>query len=298
MATGDYQKDSNGNNITAVTDGQGKYSFNNLSTGLYEVMFEYETEKYTVTTYKKEGINEKENSDAILSTVKINAVDKIVALTDKFELKENIENIDLGLIENAKFDLSLNKQVTEITVVDAQGTESYEYKNGHTAKVDLVAKYMNGANVIVNYKFTVKNEGEVTGYVDSLMDSLPSGLEFSSELNKNWYKDTDGNLYTTSLSGKAVKPGESVEVDLVLTKTMTEENAGTFVNNAKLEKISNLENIKEKEDSLENNESSAILIISIKTGAAILYIGITMICLAIVAIGTYFIKKKVLTRII
>ena len=35
---------------------------------------------------------------------------------------------------------------------------------------------------------------------------------------------------------------------------MTEENAGTFVNSAKLEKISNLENIKEKEDAMENNE--------------------------------------------
>lgn len=298
MSTGDFAKDSNGNNITTVTDSQGKYEFNNLTSGSYEVMFEYDTEKYTVTTYKKEGIDEKENSDAILSTVKIYDTNKVVALTDKFELKENVENLDLGLIENAKFDLSLDKQITEITVIDKQGTETYEYKNGHTAKVDLVAKYMNGANVIVNYKFTVKNDGEVTGYVDSLMDSLPSGLEFSSELNKNWYKDTDGNLYTTSLSGKAIKPGESVEVDLVLTKTMTEENAGTFVNNAKLVKISNLENIKEKEDAIENNESSAILLISIKTGSIILYMGVTMICLAIIGIGAYFIKKKVLMRII
>lgn len=298
MTTGDFAKDPNGNSIIAVTDSQGKYEFNNLPSGSYEVMFEYDTEKYTVTTYKKEGIDEKENSDAILSTVKIYDTNKVVALTDKLELKENVENLDLGLIENAKFDLSLDKQITEITVIDKQGTETYEYKNGHTAKVDLVAKYMNGANVIVNYKFTVKNDGEVTGYVDSLMDSLPSGLEFSSELNKNWYKDTDGNLYTTSLSGKAIKPGESIEVDLVLTKTMTEENAGTFVNNAKLEKISNLENIKEKEDAVENNESSAILLISIKTGSVILYMGVTMICLAIIGIGAYFIKKKVLMRII
>ena len=298
MATGDFAIDINGNKITTKTDVQGKYTFNNLTAGAYAVMFEYDTQNYTVTTYQKEGIKDNENSDAILSTVNINGRNKVVALTDKIELSSNKENIDLGLIENPIFDLSLNKEITEITVIDKQGTETYEYKDGHTAKVDLVAKYMSGTNVIVNYKFTITNNGEIAGYVNSLMDSLPSGLEFSSELNNNWYKGSDGNLYTTSLSGKTIKPGESIDVDLVLTKTMTEENAGTFVNNAKLEKISNLEEIKEKESAIENNESSAILIISIKTGSAILYVGITMICLAIISIGIYFIKKKVLMRII
>ena len=77
---------------------------------------------------------------------------------------------------------------------------------------------------------------------------------------------------------------------------MTEENAGTFPNSAKLEKISNLENISKKETAKENNESSAILIISIKTGSIILYIGITLMCLAIIGLGAYFINKKVLNK--
>ena len=38
---------------------------------------------------------------------------------------------------------------------------------------------MNGANVVVNYKFTITNDGEVTGYVDSLVDNLPSGYSDS-----------------------------------------------------------------------------------------------------------------------
>ena len=294
--TGNFALDSNRNKITATTDEQGKYTFNNLTSGTYSVMFEFDTNKYTVTTYQKEGILQEINSDAILSTVTINGVNKLVALTDKLELTSNKENIDLGLIENAKFDLSLDKQITKITVVNKQGTETFEYKDGHTAKVDLVAKYMAGSEVIVNYKFTIANEGEVTGYVNSLMDSLPSGLEFNSEMNKDWYKDSDGNLYTTSLSGKAVKPGETTEIELILTKTMTENNAGTFANNAKLEKMSNLENIAEKEEAKENNASSALLVISIKTGSVVLYLGITTICLAIIGIGIYLIKKKVLNR--
>lgn len=293
---GNFALDANRNRIKTTTDAQGKYIFNNISKGSYTVMFEYDTNSYTVTTYNKESVSEDINSDAILSTVSIDGQTKKVGITDKIELSSNKENIDLGLIQNAIFDLSLNKQITKITVVDKQGTKNYEYKDGHTAKVDLVAKYMNGANVLITYKFTIKNEGDVVGYVNSLLDTLPSGLEFNSEMNKAWYKDSDGKLYTTSLSGIGINPGESKEIELVLTKTMTEENAGTFPNSAKLEKISNLENISEKETAKENNESSAILIISIKTGSIILYIGITLMCLAIIGLGAYFINKKVLNK--
>lgn len=296
MNKGNFALDANGNRITTVTNSEGKYIFNNISKGTYIVLFEFDTNTYTVTTYQKEGTAENVNSDVILSNVTIDGNKKVAALTDKIELNSNKENVDLGLMENAIFDLSLDKQITKISVITPKGTETYEYKNGETAKVDLVAKYMNDTNVVINYKFTIKNEGDIAGYVDSLVDNLPTGLEFSSDLNSSWYKGNDGKLYTTSLSGKTIAPGENVEVELVLTKTMTEENAGIFPNSAELEKISNLQNISEKESALENNQSSANLFISIKTGSAIMYIGITTLCLAIVCIGIYFIKKKVLNR--
>ena len=75
---------------------------------------------------------------------------------------------------------------------------------------------------------------------------------------------------------------------------MTEDNTGVFPNSAKLEKISNLENIEEKEEAIDNNQSSAMLIISIKTGTIFMYIGITLLCASIILTGTYLIKKKVL----
>lgn len=296
MSKGNFALDTNGNRITTVTDSEGRYIFSNIQKGTYIVLFEFDTNTYTVTTYQKEEIENDVNSDVILSNVTIDGNKKVAALTDRIELNSNKENIDIGLMENVTFDLSLNKQITKITVITPNGTESYEYEDGETAKVDLVAKYMNDTNVIVNYKFTIANEGDITGYVNSLVDNLPTGLEFSSELNNDWYKGSDGNLYTTSLSGKAIAPGETAEVELVLTKNMTEENAGIFPNSAELEKISNLQNIQEKEEDLENNQSSATLIISIKTGSAIMYIGITTLCLAIMGIGIYFIKKKVLVR--
>ena len=294
--TGNVVTNESGNKITATTDSNGQYKFENIKEGNYLIIFEFDTNKYTVTTYQKEGVEETANSDAIISNVSINGQTKLAAISDNINLNSNKENIDIGLIENATFDLSLNKQITKATVTNKQGTQEFTYKDGDTAKVDLVAKYINGAVVIVNYKFTITNNGDTVGYVNSLVDNLPSGLEFSSELNKDWYKGNDGRLYTTSLSGIAIKPGETSEVELILTKTMTENNTGVFTNNAELEKISNLENIQEKDEAKENNKSSAILVLSIKTGSVILYTGITLVCIAIMAAGAYIIKKKILDK--
>lgn len=294
--TGNYVTDDSGNKITSTTNSNGEYKFENVEEGKYLVLFEFDTNTYTVTTYQKTEVEQNLNSDVIITTVTINSNKKLAGITDAITLNANKENIDIGLIENATSDLSLDKQITKITVINSQGTQEFNYKDGHTAKVDLVAKYMNTAEVIVNYKFTIKNLGDTTGYVNTLVDNLPSGLEFSSELNKDWYKGSDGQLYTTALSGIAIKPGETSEIELILTKDMTEENTGTFVNNAELEKISNLENIQEKDDALENNKSSAILVISIKTGSAILYTGITIGCILILSAGAYIIKKKILDK--
>ena len=294
--TSNFALDANGDRITTTTDANGAYTFNNLPQGTYIVLFEFDTNTYTVTTYQKEAVANAVNSDAMASTVTINGQSKLAAITEDILLDANKESIDIGFITNAVFDLSLEKQIAKVTVINSQGTEETEYDGTDTAKVDLVAKYMKTANVVVTYKFIVTNKGDVTGYVNSLKDNLPSGLEFNSEMNSNWYKGSDGKLYMAALSETAIAPGESIETELVLTKKMTEENTGTFPNSAELEKISNLENIAEKEEALENNQSSATLFISIKTGSAMMYIGITTVCIAMIAIGAYIIKKKVLNR--
>ena len=293
--TGNFALDSNGNKITTTTNNKGIYEFTNIPKGNYIVLFEFDTNTFTVTTYKKEGIDESLNSDVILTQVRINGELKTAAVTDEIALTENKTNINIGLMENAKFDLSLNKYISKISIINKEGTQTEEYKpTDEVAKIDIKAKYMKGTNVIVTYKFAVTNEGDVAGFVDSLQDDLPSGLEFSSDLNKDWYKGTDGKLYTSALSKVAINPNETKELELVLTKTMTEDNAGIFTNNASLTKISNLANVQENTKAIENNNSSAILAISIKTGSAWLYLGITLSCITIFAIGAYVIKKKVL----
>ena len=293
--TNQFIKKSNGEIYNVTTANDGTYIIEGLTKGNYILVFEYDTNTYTVTSYKKEGVESTVNSDVINKNITIDGNKKLVALTDTLSIDETgISNINIGLIENATFDLSVNKYIDKVEVINSKGTETHTWDNKDTAKVDLVAKYINTAKIVVDYKFVITNNGDVTGYVDKLVDNLPSGLEFSSELNTDWYKESDGKISTTSLSGIKIEPGKTTEIHLLLTKNMTENNTGIIPNTVTLDKISNLEQISEKDSAAQNNESSATLVLSIKTGSPILYISITIGCIAIIAVGAYLIKKKVL----
>lgn len=294
---GEIVKEKDGKVKTSITDENDMYQFTDLPKGKYLVMFEFDVNQYTVTTYQKSGIYPTENSDVIMNKVKINGEEKLVAITDNLVIEsEDKNNIDIGLIENAIFDLSLQKVISKVTVTNDQGTKTVEYENKNFVKTDLVAKYMNHTNVIITYRFIIKNEGDITGYVNQLVDDLPSGLEFSSDLNKEWYKGSDGKLYTTSFNEFAIRPGESSVIELVLTKKTTEDTTGTFSNKAEITQISNLEAIQENTPEKANNQSSADIVISIKTGSIMMYMRITLICILIIGAGAYLIKKKVLNK--
>ena len=94
----------------------------------------------------------------------------------------------------------------------------------------IAAKYLSSSTVYIEYNFKVSNVGEIAGNAKKIVDYIPSGMTFSSTLNPDWYTGTDGNLYTTALADVELKPGETREIKLVLTKQMTEENTG-LVNN-------------------------------------------------------------------
>lgn len=294
--TGAIAKDSDGNNITTKTNDQGRYQFREVANGTYMVMFEFDTNKYNVTAYHKKNVNNNKNSDAIMNNVKMNGETKKVGITDKLKMKDNaISNIDIGLVEVTNFDLSVTKQIKSVTINSPKGTKTKEYKNKNFVKVDVSPKYMNSTNLTITYKFIIKNEGDVPGYVNRVVDDLPKALTFDTSLNKEWHKDSNGKLYTNSLSESIIQPGESREVELVLTKKMTENAAGAITNNVELKEMSNVQAIQDKEKG--NNTSSADLVISIATGSAVTYIGIVLGSIAVIAAGTYLIKKKVTEKV-
>ena len=284
-----------------VTDQDGEYKFSNLNNGTYIAIFYYDNSKYALTEYKKQNVSDDKNSDVITGEEN----NKTVATTEVIRIENgSISNIDLGLIKATIFDLALTKAITKVTVQTSNGTKSYDFDNTDLAKVDINAKYLNGANVLVEYTFTVKNEGELEGYAKQIVDYMPKELEFNTELNKNWYKGNDGNLYTEELTDTSIAAGESKTVKLVLTKAMTETNTGIINNQAEISKDYNQAGVADQDstpgdqDPKDDDMSSADLIIGVKTGETLIYISAIIAgIIAAIVIALIIKKSKIIYKI-
>lgn len=287
----EYLKDEDGKEITAITDNDGKYEFKNLKAGKYIIEFEYNTKTYKLTPVV--------NKDSVPSAPTTN--EGTTVTTDTLNLvSENIENINIGLVINAKFDLELNKYITRVVIQNDSGTTEYKYNNEQLAKVEIKAKQMASSTVFVEYQIEVKNNGAVPGTASVIADYLPKGLKFSSEMNTIWYQGTDGNLYTEALKDVTLEPGESKQVKLILTKAMTANNTGTFTNAAEIYEDKNdfglvdTNSTPANQEQKENDYSTAELLISTATGSPMMYIGIIITSILILGGGIYLINKKVI----
>ena len=261
-----------------------------MEKGNYIIAFEYDTDKYMVTKYQAKGVNSDKNSDAVKADRTIDGVSKTVAVTDAISLDNSIANIDLGLTDMQKFDLSIEKSISKVIVTNSKGTETYNYKDENLAKAEIKSKYLSGSNVVIEYKMKITNNGEIAGYAKNIVDNLPSSLKFNSNLNKDWYQK-DGNLYNTSLAETKIEPGETKEVTLILTKLMTNSNTGLTNNKAKITSSSNSLGI--EDSNKDNEESSADIIITVSTGGVVNYIILITLALAIICGTIYIIKRKI-----
>lgn len=305
VSTNKIVRDENGEVIRVKTAEDGTYTFANLPKGRYQVIFAYDTGLYSATIYHKEGVDSTKNSDAVdlkdIVLEELGGKARIIACTEEIVVSsENIYNIDLGLVENKKFDLKLDKTVSKITVQDNNGTKVYDFKDTKLAKKDLVAKNVSSTTIIVEYKIKVTNEGAIPGYVKKIVDYMPSDMKFSSELNRDWYTSNNKELFNSSLANTVINPGETKEVILTLSKKMTESNLGIINNTAEIYEAYNdlgLEDIDSKPGnkiSTEDDMSSADVVITVKTGEWLMFTGLTITIITILGVGAYFIKKKVL----
>ncbi len=300
VKTNNLVKNQKGQILEATTNENGIYVLDKIANGEYIVIFEYDNVQYALTKYKVEGVGEAENSDALSNKLLIENETKEVASTDILTLNnQNISNINIGLIKLQKFDLQLNKSVSRILIQNASGTAVREYQDASLAKVEVPGKDLNGSTVIIEYKISVTNKGEIEGYAKKIADYIPSDLKFSSELNKDWYQ-TGNTLYTDKLANEKIKAGETKTVVLTLTKAMTENNTGSVPNIAEIAEAYNELGIKDinstpgNREKTENDYSSAETIISVKTGEEVVYTGLVItiiIALGIVAV-VIAIKKK------
>lgn len=288
-------------NESVKTNENGIYTFTNLPKGTYSVIYLYDSGKYSATTYKAEGIDETVNSDAMDTEIVLGEQTLNVAITNNIIVEDkNIYNIDLGLIESPKFDLKLNKTISSITVQDPTGIKKYEYDNDKLVKVEFVEKYLGQTTIVVEYKITITNEGAVEGYVKKIADYIPSQMSFSSELNRDWYMNENGTIYNSSLANTKIQPGESKEVTLLLTKAVSENTLGTINNTAEIYEAYNDKGITDTDStpanraSNEDDISSADMVLTIKTGKMVTFIGLSLAIVLTIGTSAYFIKKKVL----
>ena len=124
-------------------------------------------------------------------------------------------------------------------------------------------------------------------------------MTFNSNLNPDWYTGTDGNLYTSSLSEIELKPGETRELKLVLTKQMTAENTGVVNNNAEIYEDFNIYGISDVNSTPankvqnENDMSAADAILTIKTGESLIYVSVIITSIILGAVVIFIAYNKI-----
>ena len=298
--TNQFVHDSEGNLLTAVTDINGNYTFEDLPNGDYIVIFVYDTVNYKTTVYQKSGASALVNSDAIDKNVNYQGTEQLRGVTDIISIDDiSISNIDIGLVERAKFDLQLTKDINQIKIQTGNSVSVYKGNSGMINKIEIDGKKINQTNVEIDYVIKIKNNGDIAGYAKEIWDYLPEQLEYNMSQNTNW-KLQNGRLVSNELENVIIEPGEEREIHLILTKDMKDDNVGTIINVAEIgvdyneRGTSDLNSEAGNNNPDENDYGMATLIIGIKTGKEVFYIGITLVSIFVIGIGVYFIKKKVI----
>lgn len=290
---------------TITTDFNGNYSFSGLPNGNYLVIFEYDTVRYAVTAYQKEGVDANVNSDAISTMIEQDGKSKYAAITDIININNgSTSGVDIGLMNADAFDLELEKTISKVTVQTTKGSSTESYNNVKLAKTEIASKNVSGASVIVEYTIKVSNIGDISGYAKKIVDYIPEDMKFNSSLGENskWYTGTDGKLYTTAFADTELVKGESRTIKLVLTKDMTEDNTGIVNNLAEIYEDYNIYGISDRNSTVankaqgENDLGSADMVILIKTGETLIYISVIITTILIMTIAVLVIGKRIIVK--
>ena len=167
-------------------------------------------------------------------------------------------------------------------------------------KVDLRKSKINDVTVKFNYSIRITNQGEIAGEATEIRDDIPQGLKFVAEDNPDWRVE-DGQIVTDKLAGTTLQPGESAEVEILLTWVNSKDNMGVLINTAEINKDHNDYGAPDIDSTPGNNVpgeddiDDAPVMLTVKTGEDIvMYISIAVGALAIVTAGAIVVKKKVL----
>ena len=311
-----FLKDTEGNDVEAISGEDGVAEFTGLEFGEdalnkveYKVndeitgaeVYKYDWEKVQTTYY----IVETESPEGyMLLEEPIEAIVK----KDNYNIEDITSLIQVGNQSN-KFDLKLRKWVTQAIVIENGKTVYTE--TGHKAedepeevvKVDLRKSKLEDVVVKFKYSIRVTNEGEIAGEATEIRDDKPDGLIFVQDDNPDWRYE-NGDIITDKLAGTTLQPGESAEVEILLTWDNSEDNMGTMINRAEIQKDHNDYGVPDIDSTPgnrvpgEDDIDDAPVMITVKTGTDyIIYSSILLGAIAIITAGGVLIKKKVMKRI-
>ena len=231
-------------------------------------------------------------------------VDDIDSTPDKWVDGEDDQ--DKEYIKLTEFDLALRKWVTQAIVIE-NGKETVT-QTGHKAeddpeqvvKVELNRKKLNSVTVKFRYSIRVTNEGDIAGYAKQIKDYIPEGLKFDAKDNPDWNDEGNNIITTRKLENTLLQPGQSAEVEVLLTWKNDKNNLGLKVNTAEISEDYNEKHVHDRDSTPDNKVpgeddiDDAPVLLSISTGAAKLYITLTFAVLVTLASGVVLIKKFVL----
>ena len=222
------------------------------------------------------------------------------------EWNEGEDDQDREYIKLTYFDLALRKWVTEAIVIE-DGKETVT-QTGHTAemdpepvvKVELYRKDLNKVTVKFRYSIRITNEGDIAGYAKEITDYVPEGLRFVAEDNPGWTDEGNNVISTRLLENTLLQPGESAEVEVVLTWINGEDNMGQKTNIAEISEDYNDKGVPDRDSTPDNQKpgeddiDDAPVLLSIETGQVRIYFTLGFTILITLAGGVILIKRFVL----
>ena len=153
----------------------------------------------------------------------------------------------------------------------------------------------------IEYKIVVTNEGAVPGYVRKIVDYLPEGVKFNTELNEDWFLSDNGNIYNTSLENTKIEPGESKEVTLIVSHNISKveilNNSAEIYEAYNEQGLNDIDSTPGNKVETEDDMSKADVVLSLVTGGTtIMIITLVLGVTVLLAFGVYEIKRRVLKK--
>ena len=190
--------------------------------------------------------------------------------------------------EKLEFNIEVDKNVVEILI---NGKEQ-KVLDGKLNKVEVVGSTINSTEVKITYIIEIKNIGELDGTA-KVEEDIPEDFKLNDETGDEWKETEDGILEAEV----ELKAGETKELKVVLDWIQGNYRFGVQKNTVRLTETTNEANYEEADT--EDNESSAEVVMGVKTGSEISQIifmvstlGLIIALLVLVYITDKYIEEK------